>query len=151
LVSKFRVNSHDAEDIVQDVFVKLYLQFNSGNQVQYPKTWLYKVAVNVCINTVNRRKETELLENVNSSEYGTADSLETSIDQNEQEEIIRNALMKLKEQERLIVILYSEGLSYKEIAEVSGVKFTSISQNLSRALEKLRPLLKNHYYEMLNQ
>ena len=151
LVSKFRVNSHEAEDIVQDVFVKLYLQFNSGNQVQYPKTWLYKVAVNVCINTVNRRKETELLESVNYSEYGTTDSLETSIDQNDQEEIIRNALMRLKEQERLIVILYSEGLSYKEIAEVSGVKFTSISQNLSRALEKLRPLLKNHYYEMLNQ
>jgi len=59
--------------------------------------------------------------------------------------------LKLKEHERLVVILYSEGLSYKEIAEVSGVKFTSVSQNLSRALDKLRPLLKNHYYEMLNQ
>lgn len=151
LVSKFRVNSHEAEDIVQDVFVKLYLQFNSGNQVQYPKTWLYKVAVNVCINTVNRRKETEALESISHLEYGMSNSLESDIDQNEQEEIIRNALMRLKEQERLVVILYSEGLSYKEIAEVSGVKFTSISQNLSRALEKLRPLLKNHYYEMLNQ
>lgn len=151
LVSKFSVSRHEAEDIVQEVFVKLYLQFNSGGEVQYPKTWLYKVASNICINTVNRRKEMHIIERINESEFGESHSIESKIESKEQEKIIHEALLKLKEQERIIVILYSEGLSYKEIAEISGVRFSSISKSLSRAMEKLKPLLKNQYYEMLNQ
>jgi len=151
MVSKFSVNRFEAEDIVQEVFIKLYLQFESGSEVQYPKTWLYKVAANICINTVNRRKETHSLEMVHDSELGARDSLEAKMEQTEQETIIREALLKLKEHERLIVILYSEGLSYKEIAMISGVRFSSVSKSLSRALEKLKPLLKKQYYEMLNQ
>jgi RNA polymerase sigma-70 factor (ECF subfamily) len=151
MVSKFPLNRHETEDIVQEAFIKLYLQLESGGTIQYPKTWLYKVATNICLNTVTRRKETQLLEVVNDSELGECDSFESEIENNEQECNIKEALLNLKEHERLIVILYSEGLSYKEIAEISGVRFSSVSKSLSRALEKLKPLLKNQYYEMLNQ
>jgi len=151
LVSKFNVNRHEAEDIVQEVFVKLYLQLDSGGKVQYPKTWLYKVASNICINTVTRRKEIQTIEKLNDLDLGVCECIESKIESKEQEKIIHEALLKLKEHERMIVILYSENLSYKEIAEISGVRFSSVGKSLSRALEKLKPLLKNQYYEMLNQ
>jgi len=151
MVSKFSVNRHEAEDIVQEVFVKLYLHYESGGEVQYPKTWLYKVASNICINTVGRRKQTLQIEAVNESEAGVSERFDIKMEEIEHSKIIMKALSTLKAHEKLMVILYSEGLSYKEIADISGVRFSSVSKSLSRALEKLKPLLKNQYYEMLNQ
>jgi len=151
MVSKFSVNRFEAEDIVQEVFIRLYLHYESGGEVQYPKTWLYKVASNICINTVERRKQTKHIETVNEMELGICEGFENKIEEDEHIHIIQKALSTLKEQEKLMVILYSEGLSYKEISAISGVRFTSVSKSLSRALEKLKPLLKTHYHEMLNQ
>ena len=151
MVSKFSVSRFEAEDIVQEVFIRLYLHYESGGEVQYPKTWLYKVASNICINTVGRRKQTKHIETVNELDLGVCDSLELKIEEVEHMKIIQKALSTLKEQEKLMVILYSEGLSYKEISTISGVRFTSVSKSLSRALEKLKPLLKTQYHEMLNQ
>ena len=151
LVSKFTLGSHETDDIVQDVFVKLYLQMEAGVIVEYPKTWLYKVATNACLNSISRNKETHSIENIEPLEVNVGDSIDEKIENEEQRLMLQNALLKLKENERAIVILYSEGLSYKEIAEASGVRFSSIGKVLSRSLEKLKPLLKNQYYEMLNR
>lgn len=151
LVSKFTLGSHVTDDIVQDVFVKLYLQMEAGVVVLYPKTWLYKVATNVCLNVLSRNKETHSIENIIHLETSDTDSVDLKIENDEQQRMLQNALLSLKENERTIVILYSEGLSYKEIAESSGVRFSSIGKILSRSLEKLKPLLKEQYYEMLNR
>jgi RNA polymerase sigma-70 factor (ECF subfamily) len=151
LVSKFTLGSHETDDIVQDVFVKLYLQMEASVVVLYPKTWLYKVATNACLNTLSRNKETCSIENIGQTETNVADPVDLKIENDEQQKVMQKALLALKENERTIVILYSEGLSYKEIAEVSGVRFSSIGKTLSRSLEKLKPLLKEQYYEMLNR
>lgn len=151
LVSKFTIGSHETDDIVQDVFVKLYTQIQGGVKVEYPKTWLYKVATNACLNAIGRNKENHSIENAGVLETIVADSIDTKIENDEQQRMVQSALLTLKENERTIVILYSEGLSYKEIAEASGVRFSSIGKILSRSLEKLKPLLKNQYYEMLNR
>lgn len=151
MVSKFPVSRSEAEDIVQEVFIKLYIHYQSGFTVQYPKTWLYKVASNICINAVSRRKETVNIEKMNEMDMGVCEGIDLKIEDKEYSKIIHKALSSLKKQEKLIVILYSEGLSYKEIAEISGVRFSSVSKSLSRALDKLKPLLKNRYYEMLNK
>ena len=151
LVSKFTLGSHETDDIVQDVFVKLYLQLEAGVIVEYPKTWLYKVATNACLNSIGRNKETHSIDKISDMEATFADSIDSQIENAEQQSILQHALLKLKENERIIVILYSEGLSYKEIAEISGVRFSSIGKSLSRSLEKLKPLLKNQYDEMLNK
>jgi len=151
LVSRFTLGSHETDDIVQDVFVKLYLQIEAGVVVLYPKTWLYKVATNACLNTLSRNKETHSIDKINDLETSTTDSIDTQIENAEQQIILQRALFKLKENERIIVILYSEGLSYKEIAEISGIRFSSIGKSLSRSLEKLKTLLKNQYDEMLNK
>ena len=151
LVSKFTLGSHETDDIVQDVFVKLYLQMEARVVVLYPKTWLYKVATNVCLNTLSRNKETHSIDKISDLETTIADSIDTQIENAELQKNLQQGLLKLRENERMIVILYSEGLSYKEIAEISGIRFSSIGKSLSRSLEKLKPLLKNQYDEMLNQ
>jgi len=83
MVSKYSVSRFVAEDIVQEVFIRLYLHYESGGEVQYPKTWLYKVASNICINTFSRRNETLHIEKVNELDLGVFDSLEMKIEEEE--------------------------------------------------------------------
>jgi len=83
MVTKFSVDRHEAEDIVQEVFIRLYLYYESGGEVQYPKTWLYKVAFNICINTVSRCKETVHIEKVNELDWGVCDSPEMKKEEEE--------------------------------------------------------------------
>ena len=90
MVTKFSVDRHEAEDIVQEVFIRLYLYYESGGEVQYPKTWLYKVASNICINTVSRCKETLHIEKVNELDLGFFDSLEMKIEEDESYAISEN-------------------------------------------------------------
>jgi RNA polymerase sigma-70 factor (ECF subfamily) len=63
--------------------------------------------------------------------------------QDEERRQLRHCLSLLSEKEQVLVSLYSEGMSYKELAEISGLRFTSVGTTLSRALTKLKKLY-NH-------
>ena len=63
---------------------------------------------------------------------------------------LNKALDRLKPDERFLVVLYSEGLSYKEMAEVTEIKFSSIGKTLSRILKKIEIELKSQCDELYN-
>jgi RNA polymerase sigma-70 factor (ECF subfamily) len=58
------------------------------------------------------------------------------------------ALVKLKPRDRMLAVLYSEGLSYKEMAEATGIRFASVGKLLSRTLEKIEMNFKDQGYEL---
>ncbi len=151
LVLKFITDRHEAEDIVQDVFMKLYVEFCDQRAVEYPKTWLYRVATNTCINAVSRRREFCAIDSQAVHSLTNDENVTGQLEAGEQRKMIHQALSRLENQERIIIVLYSEGLSYKEIAEVSGMKFTSVGKTISRTLDKLKLLLKGNYDAMLNE
>lgn len=62
--------------------------------------------------------------------------------------MVQLALNKLKPHEKILAVLYSEGMSYREMSEISGIKFTSIGKTLSRIIVKLGDELKKMNYEM---
>ena len=62
--------------------------------------------------------------------------------------VLEYALSKLKSKERTIIILYSEGFKYLEIAEIMDVKHTSIGQTIARILRKMEKILKVINYEL---
>jgi DNA-directed RNA polymerase specialized sigma24 family protein len=64
--------------------------------------------------------------------------------QDEERRQLRHCLGLLSEKEQVLVSLYSEGMSYKEMTEISGLCFTSVGTTLSRALAKLKKL---YYHE----
>jgi DNA-directed RNA polymerase specialized sigma24 family protein len=57
-------------------------------------------------------------------------------------------MQRLKMKERMLLTLYSENFSYKEISEISGVKMTSVGKSIARGLEKLRIILENEKDKM---
>jgi len=62
--------------------------------------------------------------------------------------IINDALSKLKSKNKLLVLLYSEGLSYKEMSELTDIKLSSIGKTLSRTLSTLKNELKDKEDEL---
>lgn len=136
------------QDLVQEVFVKFYLQLKAGEKIDFPKTWLYKVALRDSLNLLEKQRRTDPLDNVQHFAIDNGDLIETKLEEQENKLQIQHAIGLLKDNERALILLYSEGLSYKEISEISGVKLNSVGKLLSRALEKLKQIIKNGKYEM---
>jgi RNA polymerase sigma-70 factor (ECF subfamily) len=143
-VAKRMVNDSEVvSDIVQDVFIYLYEKLNNGTEILYPKSWLYRVTSNKCIDFLRKQKR---FQDINNLIISTTEDKSSEL--REMKAIVSNALNKLKPQEKALAVLYSEGLSYKEIAEATGIKFSSIGKKLSRTLKKLEHELKDQRYEL---
>lgn len=129
LAYKILNNKENAADISQEVFLSLYNQLNQKREIRNISSWLYKVTSNQCMSFFNKNKT--INEQLNDKELST----ETQTGRNPE---ISKALKKMKVQDKILLTLYSEDFSYKEIAEITGIKFTSIGKTLSRALNKLK-------------
>ena len=133
-------DSYSVSDIVQDVFIYFYEKNKQRKKIEYPKSWLYRATVNKCIDFIKQNSKFESL-NTNIEFIDNKENLEKS-------KIIQQALLKLKPTERSLIILYSEGLSYRELAEATDIKFSSIGKTLSRTLKKLKVELKKKEDEL---
>jgi RNA polymerase sigma factor (sigma-70 family) len=143
VVQRMVTDKDDATDIVQEVFINLYQNLKKGAAIDYPRSWLYKVAVNSCIDFSKKRQKHERIESASHVK-----DEENLFETDEKKTIIRLALGNLKPDERALAILYSEGLSYKDIAGITGIKSSSVGKTLSRTLKKLGNELKKLQYEL---
>jgi RNA polymerase sigma-70 factor (ECF subfamily) len=136
-------NSEDVSDIIQEIFIDYFNKTSNGNIIQHPKSWLYRATINKCIDSHRKRKRFKDLESL--CEYNSEPGL---VENQEIKDAIILAISKLKPKEKILATVYSEGLSYKEIAEVTGIKFSSIGKMLSRTLKKMEKELRNQHYEL---
>lgn len=134
-------NWADAEEVTQDVFIKLYRGLKNFRFKSSLKTWIYRITVNSAINAYNKRKKLRQ----RTVEYDDAigdvasgENEEKKIYKGDNEEAIRKALDILSPEQRACVVLRNiEGLSYKEIAESLGVKINTVRTRLKRSREKM--------------
>lgn len=132
-------NPHDAEDIVQETFLRLYRQEQSFESPEHLRRWLMRVTVNLCKDTLKSpwRKRSVALDQVPEQLF---------FDRLEQRELYQE-VMSLPEKYRTILNLYYyEELSTKEIAELLRMRQTTVTTRLSRA----RSLLKDRLGEAWN-
>ncbi len=138
------INDRDAVcDIIQDIFIYYHKISQNGNAINKPKSWLIRATINKCIDYSKYQKKRLKIESI-----GPVLVSEDSIETTQEKEIIKHALSKLNPKEKTLAILYSEGMSYKEISEVSGIKFSSVGKMLSRTIKKLDEILNKMDYEM---
>jgi RNA polymerase sigma-70 factor (ECF subfamily) len=137
-------NSDGIADIIQDVFVDLYTSLNNGILIQNAESWLYRVTCNKCVDSIRKHKRRERFDiNNNPTTYVSDINNVTEL-----KNIMDYTLNKLKPKEKMLAVLYSEGLSYKEISAVTGLNLSSIGTMLSRTLLKIKEELKDQNYEM---
>jgi RNA polymerase sigma factor (sigma-70 family) len=141
---------NEIADLLQDVFTKLYIEFDSGAKIQNPRAWLYKVLINL-IRTNYQLGKSRTLKNseilINSPK---STDLSESFESNERSAIVIQAIAKMPDREKNILLLYHNGFSYQEMAEIMDITYSSIGTYVARAIEKLKTILKTQYNELFD-
>lgn len=143
-------NSHEAEDAAQDTFIKAYQNLGKFKPDAALYTWLYRIAVNTCIDyrrrpffeSLFRRSDTG--EEVAIEHPSASASPEKEYESKQIQQALQKALTKLSPKLRAVIVLKElEGLSYEEIGDTLDVSIGTVKSRISRARDELRVLLKD--------
>ncbi|MCK9303951.1 MAG: RNA polymerase sigma factor [Bacteroidales bacterium] len=140
----FLHSREDAEDITQDIFIKVYESLKSFKGKSEFSTWLYRITINTSINFANRNKKNWLLQSIenlfdkSNNEKNPLELLETS----ERDHMVREAIDSLPDAQRTAFVLSKyEELPQKKIALIIGKSEGAVEQLLNRAKMNLQKKL----------
>ena len=142
----------EAEDVTQEVFLRVYHEIGHFQMKSEFGTWLYRVTINLCTDRnrkIKRRAKYKAPQTVTLSEgfidgNNTTDSKtpDKEVWHNELQEILQAALMRIKPKWRTILVLKDlEGLPYTEIAQITGCNEGTVCSRLNRGRKALRAIL----------
>jgi RNA polymerase sigma-70 factor, ECF subfamily len=135
-----------AEDVLQIVFIKIYKGLSGFRFESSPATWMYRIAMNECLNQQQRRGAAHVpFEEILGSddEFDRQALPDLAHADRERREIIQQAVMELSPKLRGVVVLkYIEGLSYDEMAAVLECSPGTVASRLNRALRQLEARLR---------
>jgi RNA polymerase sigma-70 factor (ECF subfamily) len=149
---KFLFNCSNAEDIVQEVFLKAYVNIQSFDSSKKFSPWLYRIAHNEFINAI-KKKGKEPLPFFNPDILFPHPVSKENADKEVNKKELRQALDKclnkldLKYREPL-VLYYFEKLSYKEISEVLRIPISTVGIRMQRGRQKIKPLFQKLNYRL---
>lgn len=151
-------SSDEAEDLAQEVFLRVYRTRKSYTPKARFSTWLFTIANNLALNALRdrHRRPVVSLETLESGVAGarTAEAATArdeapahNLQQQELAEVIRRALDELNERQRVAIVLNKfEDMNYAEIADVMELTTKGVKSLLSRARAKLRESLQGYIY-----
>jgi RNA polymerase sigma-70 factor (ECF subfamily) len=150
IARRFTNQVEDAQDLVQDTFLRAHQALGRYDERYAFSTWFYRILVNLCINFQKRKQRWGWLvpESADAKAELTASS--TEVDHNpeawqerqELREEIERALQSLSSEQRVVVTMYDlEGFTHREIAEILGCPVGTVMSRLHYGRLKLRKLL----------
>jgi len=145
-------NAQEAEDVVQETFLKLYANLHRFDESQKFSTWIYRIGTNLCIDRLRKRKANYSLDaDVSEGDGNDWHTMLASDGRTPEEELllsetqrlIRRAIDALPEKYRSAVILrYLHDLSLQEIGEILDMPVTTVKTRVHRGREYLRRRLE---------
>jgi RNA polymerase sigma-70 factor (ECF subfamily) len=149
LVYRMIGNVEDANDLVQETFLRAYGALSTFRQDASFLTWLYKIASNLCIDLMRARKakgalslEVELEEGREPAADRAGSPEETAV-RGAVSEVVQKAVLNLPERYRVVVVMrHLQGLSIEEISENLQIPTGTVKTHLFRAREMLRDRLR---------
>lgn len=139
-------DNEDKKDLFQEIVLQLWRSFPDFRNESQRSTWMYRVALNTAIS--NFRKESRKPERLALSEreFEIPDISDLSV-QNERIQMLKQAIDKLTEIEKAIIMLYLDDKSYDEIAEIMGITRSNTGVKINRIKSKLELIIKKNSNE----
>jgi RNA polymerase sigma-70 factor (ECF subfamily) len=147
----------EADDIVQETFLRVYSHRHSYNPVAKFSTWLYRIALNLATSALRRetRRRRYLkdgmlagfaLTRADREAHDPDMSIDSQVDTTITLQLVQKALMQISPVFREVVVLRDiQGLTYEEIAGITGLELGTIKSRISRGRSHLQKLLKDIY------
>ena len=133
-------NDDDYHDNMQEVILQLWKSFDSFEGRSKRSTWVYRVALNVCLVQMKKRKNLKKKHRLWANEP-KIDDLEDKEKIEIQSGKLSDAIRNLKEADRAIILLYLEEVSYEEISDIMGITVSNVGVRLNRIRKKLKELI----------
>lgn len=142
-VRKMVIDHDDADDLTQEVFIKIHRYIDTFREDSQLFTWIYRIATNECLTFLNKKKkrfflpigdvEGELNAKLDSSPHVTGDEIEKKL---------QKALLTLPDKQRLVFNMkYFEDLSYEQIAKITNTSVGALKASYHHATKKIEEFL----------
>ena len=145
-IRRMVVSHEDAEDVLQETFIRIFKYLNEFRADSSLSTWIYRIVTNECYRFLDKKKEilvsteeiqADLMNKLMTSEYVDYD--------NEMEVKFQQAILTLPEKQRLVFNLrYYDELSYEEISQITDTKVDTLKANYHFAKEKIKKYMINN-------
>lgn len=146
-VRRMVIDHDDADDVTQDIFVKVWKNLEKFREDSQLYTWLYRIATNECITFLNKKKQkynvsldddstSYLAETLADGQYFNGDKAEMKLQQ---------ALLTLPEKQKLVFNMkYFEDLKYEEISQILGTSVGALKASYHLAVKKIENFFNTH-------
>ncbi len=146
---KFLFDATEAEDLVQEVFLKAYTNIQSFDTKKPFSPWLYRIAHNTYINA-GKKKKNEPLGFFDfdflSTFFSRGKNVEENIKEEEIKEMVNKCLFELDKKYREVIVLYFlEEMDYKAISDILHIPTSTVGVRLSRGKQKLKKIYLDKY------
>lgn len=140
-------NMQDAEDVVQESYIRAYRNLHTFRGQSKFSTWFYRIVYNTAVNQSRLKIWTpDTPEDRNITNIISEDEPEKKLEELEKQEIVAEALQKLPKGDALLLTLYyMEENSIKEIAEITGLNASNVKVRLFRARNTFRESISTHF------
>ncbi len=146
-------NPHDAGDMTQEAFIKVYKNIKKFNFRSAFNTWLHRIVKNTCIDEIRKRKRenTISIDSSFDSEDGEytmqiaddSPGVQEILENQETSDFLWESLNKLDEKHRLVLVLADiKGYDYNEISDMTGVPLGTVKSRISRGRTKLAEIIR---------
>jgi RNA polymerase sigma-70 factor (ECF subfamily) len=141
-------NHQDSEEILQETFLALYQQIQNNRDLEYPKAWTYRVAGNFCLSRLRRQSNLiqllKLLSTNKSAEAHAGQGTEEQVIRNQEMDILDSLIVSLHPKHRAIVMLYRDGFTYQQIAEMTHTRVGTVGVTIRRAVMGFEKKVRSH-------
>jgi len=132
ICSVYAEDEEDSKDLYQEVLLQLWKSFASFRGEAQRSTWTYRVCLNTCIRKKYRKKREKRV-HLEDMEWVS----ESSVTPDERLEYLRQCISRLQDADQMLVVLFLEDVSYREISEIVGISENYVAVKMKRIREKL--------------
>ncbi len=129
-------NRDDREDLAQEIIIQLWLSFPKYDGRHRFSTWMYRIALNVAI-SFYRRESTRTRHVLPAGEH-LLEHVAASTGESEELAVLHQFIDQLDPLNKALVLLYLDGNSYREIADIIGISETNVATKISRLKQTMK-------------